>query len=120
MLRRTLVMIALAFAPPALAQSALLEQLAAPPPSPAAAGPELRSWTIAEASAARERLADDVLVLKRVARLQQDLAEVNAIRVILGSPPLTLPPAICAASPLAPMCSRLTATFGTTATEERP
>ena len=122
MLRTTALVVALATAAPALAQSALLDQLAGPPDTPAvaSAGPLVRSWTIAEASAARERLADDILILKRIATLQQKLAEVNAIRARLGAPPLTLPPAICAASPLAAMCGQFTATFGTTATEGRP
>lgn len=99
----------------AWAQSALLDAVATVEEDVPAAAPmpeiEIRSWTIPEAVAARDRLLDDILVLDRIFALQTSLLEVNALRVGIGATPLTLPGRICAASPLARLCGRLVHTF---------
>ncbi len=87
--------------------------LLAEAPEPHAPEPviEGRAFGLAEAALAAERLEDDVLVLSRIAALQQRLLETNASRVIAGAPPLLLPRRICSGSPLAAMCGHLPLTF---------
>lgn len=122
MLKRAIAIAAVAAAGGAAAQddSLLLDRLDAPPAPPA---PEVRidsrTMSLAEAAAAAEQLADDVLVLARIAGLQQRLLEVNAVRTAAGSGPLLLPRGICAASPLAAMCDVLPLTFAP-ATGDQP
>ncbi len=64
-----------------------------------------------EALALRERLEDDVLVLKRIRDVQESLLAFNALRRLRGLPPVTVPGELCAASPLKPLCPDLPATF---------
>ncbi len=92
----------------------ILDHLASPPPATREA-PAIRTATLTIAAAARlaDRLADDVLVLSRIAALQTRLLEVNATRAGAGATPLHLPHHICAASPLEAMCAALAHTFET-------
>ena len=111
----------LAAATPAAAQSALLESLARTQTEEAVPMHfVIRSWTIAEAAAAREQLADDILVIGRIVALQHRLLEVNVLRLAIGAPPLLLPPNICAASPLGAMCERLPSTFASATSGDHP
>ena len=115
MLRALPVTAALAFlaSAPAAAQTPLLDALEAPPPEAALPAPviEAETLTMAEAVALRERLADDVLVIGRIRDLQATLLAVNTERHRLGAALLVLPGALCEASPLAAMCTRLANTF---------
>lgn len=116
MLKRALLALVAAagLAAPAGAQDAsgLLGLLASGPPArEAPAAIETRSYSVDEAVLATRRLADDVLVLSRIALLQLRLLETNATRHAAGAAPLLLPRRICEASPLGPLCGRLPHTF---------
>lgn len=101
---------------PAVGQTPLLDALAAAPAEPEAAtvpppAIEAATLTLADAAALRERLADEVLVIGRIRDLQKTLLAVNTARAKLGAAPLSLPGALCEASPLGGMCQRLPMTF---------
>ena len=123
MLMRVLASAAILLAATAAAaqDDSLLLSLLGEPPAPAAPAVRIdsRTMTLAEGAAAAEQLEDDVLVLSRIAALQQRLLEVNAVRTDAGSDPLLLPRRICTRSPLAVMCDALPLTFAP-ATGDQP
>ena len=60
----------------------------------------------------RQRLEDDVLVLRRAAYLQDLLLAWNGVRAHRGLALATLPRELCLSPALAPHCTDLPATFG--------
>lgn len=86
----------------------LLFTLLAVPP---AAADDPYVLDLESAVALKEKLEDDVLVLTRIRRVQENLIALNALRHRRGLAPLTLPAGICPRSPLAPLCADLPATF---------
>ena len=78
----------------------------------AAPAERLPTLTLDEAVALRERLADEVLLLERLAEVQSALPALNRLRIAVGLEPATIPHALCAQSPVRTRCGALAATFG--------
>ena len=68
--------------------------------------------TMEQAVVLRQRLADDILVLRRAVELQSLLLAWNGVRVQHHMAPATLPSHLCRTPALAPHCGALPATFG--------
>ena len=71
-----------------------------------------RALSMDQAMTLRQRLADDVLVLRRAVELQNLLLAWNGPRAQYGMPLAALPRDLCRAPALAPHCAALPATFG--------